>query len=151
MPPRSLASYRALFSTLVAPSIDSVRGLYAGELVGPGWLRRVAPTGLALGGLRGWWGKEFDGAGGAVNLVLRDGRRVSTLPMAFDARPSLIDGEPAAVLTYPPTAPFPWRRVADELRRQDDGSLLGLSVLVTPRWARKLALPFVLRPHPEQP
>ncbi len=95
----SLGRLRRLFTSLPAP--DTLTGVCRAEFVGPAWLRALAPPSLALGGLAGWWGKAFDGRGGAVNIVVRDGTQRRVLPMTIARVPSLIDGIPGLTLGYP--------------------------------------------------
>jgi hypothetical protein len=56
---KSLGAFPALFATLAPPGLDSLPGYYRGEFVGPSWLRAIAPRGLGLIHLGGWWGKEL--------------------------------------------------------------------------------------------
>jgi hypothetical protein len=137
----SLGRLRRLFTSLAAPG--SLAGVYRAEFVGPAWLRTLAPPSLALGGLAGWWGKAFDGQGGAVNIVVRDGTQRRVLPMTIAGIPSLIDGVPGLTLSYPKGSPFPWFWIVDEVRRLDEQTLLCMTV-IKPRGLRKLAFPFVL-------
>jgi hypothetical protein len=137
----SLGGLRRLFTSLSAP--DSLTGVYRAEFVGPAWLRVLAPPSLALGGLAGWWGKAFDGRGGAVNIVVRGGTQHRVLPMTITRVPSLIDGGPGFTLSYPQGSPFPWPLIVDEVRRLDEQTLLCMTV-IKPKGLRKLAFPFVL-------
>jgi hypothetical protein len=57
--------------------------------------------------------------------------------------PSLVDGKPGVTVQYPKDSPFPWPLVVDELRRLDDTTLLGLTI-VNAGFLRKLAFPFLL-------
>jgi hypothetical protein len=142
----SLGGLRRLFMSLSAP--DSLTGVYRAEFVGPAWLRALAPPSLALGGLAGWWGKAFDGRGGAVNIVVRDGAQRRVLRMTIARLPSLIDRASGLTLSYPKGSPFPWVWIVDEARRLDEQTLLCMTV-IRPRGLRKLAFPFVL--HFETP
>jgi hypothetical protein len=147
--PRSLASLRALFATLAPPS--ALAGIYLAEFTGPAWLRRTAGPALALGGLRGWRGKEFlDGRAGS-NLVCRGGRLQRVLPFRLDEAASLVDGRVSARVAYGDASPFPWRRIVDELRRLDGARLLGMTVIDLGA-LRRLAFPFLLRiqEHPDE-
>lgn len=137
----SLSGLRRLFTSLLAPA--TLTGVYRAEFVGPGWLRVLAPPSLALGGLAGWWGKGFDGQGGAVNIVVREGTQRRVLPMMVARVPSLIDGMPGLTLSYPKGSPFPWFWVVDELRRLDEQTFLCMTVM-KPRRLRALAFSFVL-------
>jgi hypothetical protein len=99
--------------------------------------------GLRLLGMPGWWGKRFDGVGGGVNLVMRDGRLQPIIPIRAEARASVIDGLPAIAVVYPPTTRFPWPYVVDELRQLDAKRLLGLTY-VNRLALRRVLLPFLL-------
>ena len=138
-----LASFRGLFSSLSAPDPNLLRGIYQAEFVGPLWLRLSAGPALALGGLRGWWGKEFAAHGQASNLVRRGKALQQVLPMSVDRRISLIDGKPGVTLIYPAGSPFPWFWIVDELREIDKDHLLGMT-LVNRGSLRKLTFPFLL-------
>jgi hypothetical protein len=141
---QSLERLRRLFSSLPAP--DILTGVYRAEFVGPAWLKILAPPSLALGGLAGWWGKAFDGRGGAVNIVVRDGTQHRVLPMAIARVPSLIDGVPGLTLGYPKGSPFPWPWIVDEVRRLDERTLLCMT-LIKSKGLSKLAFPFVLHSY----
>lgn len=151
------SSLRALTARFVqagasggAPELAMLTGRHQAHRVGPLWIRLLAPGFLAITGMPGWWGKEFPSVAGADaaerleghNLIERGGTVAPSLPMQATIRPSRVDGRPAIVATYPPTAPFPWRSVVDELRPVDTGVLLGLSfgIPLAPRGG----IPFVL-------
>lgn len=140
------ASLRALkqrFLSLPAPALSDLAGIYRAEFVGPAWLRTLAQPALALGGLRGWWGKAFDGQGGAANLVVRKGQRCRVLPMTVVTMPSLLDGRSAIALRYPPGSPLPWPWIIDEVRRLDKTTLLCMT-LVNLTWLPRVPFPFLL-------
>lgn len=139
----SLSAYRLLFTSLTTPTVAVLSGTYRATLIGPGWLRRSAMPGLRLLGMPGWWGKRFDGVGGGVNLVMRDGRLQPIIPIRAEARASVIDGLPAIAVVYPPTTRFPWPYVVDELRQLDAKRLLGLTY-VNRLALRRVLLPFLL-------
>jgi hypothetical protein len=88
-----LRSFDALFSTLGVPDAAGLTGVHRAEFVGPAWLRKGAPVALVLGGLGGWWGKEFPGPTDATNLVQRRGGLLRVLPMKLLVAPSLLDGQ----------------------------------------------------------
>jgi hypothetical protein len=143
-----LKQFPALYSTLALPEISSLVGSYRGIFVGPGWLRAAAGPGLVIGGLGGWWGKYFQGDGGAINLVQRKGVLEKRLPMSLVQAPSMIDGLPGLGLHYASENPFPWPYFIDEIRQLDSGTLLGM-MCAKPRILRGLSLPFLLQ-HQEQ-
>ncbi len=141
---QALTSFPSLFAALAPPlQATELVGVYRAEFVGPAWLRRIAPPGLALGGLGGWWGKRFDGLRHGYNLVYRRGKLTPVLPMMVQAAPSRLDGKDGITLCYPAGSPFPWPWVIDEVRQLDSNTLLGMS-LTTRRWLPRLALPFLL-------
>ncbi len=137
-------SFAPLFFSLAPPEISALTGVYRAEFVGPGWLRTLAPLALALGGLRGWWGKAFGEQGDAINIVERGGIQRRVLPMTVVTAPSLLDGKPAVTLHYPPGSRFPWYWIVDELRRLDETTLLCVT-LVNLSWVPKAAFPFLLQ------
>ena len=140
----SLGAFRSAFAALTAPSLDSLTGDYRAEFVGPAWLRRFAPPGLAITPLAGWLGKSFDGQGNGINLVRRRGVVQRVLPMRAQWLPSAVDGRPGVTLTYAPGSPFPFAYVVDELRTIEADTLLGLSFATVPG-LRHLSMPFLLR------
>ncbi|MGV9668119.1 hypothetical protein ACWDUL_22475 [Nocardia niigatensis] len=144
---RSSRELRALFRTAACPSLSEVSGRLEAELAGPALVRAVAPIAFRLTGLADWWGKDLRPVPGGQelaghNLAGPRGER-TTLPLSATVGPSRLDGAPAMVLSYPPDAPFPWRRVVDELRILPDGTVLGLTfgLPLTPRDGS----PFLLR------
>ena len=66
----SLSAIRKFYSELAPPERTSLRGLYRGIFVGPGWLTPLWPPTLAITGLGGWWGKDFS-PGDIVKIVGR--------------------------------------------------------------------------------
>ncbi len=146
--PQSLGRLRARFTELSAPAQDEVRGTYRAVFVGPAILRAVAPRAIALAGMRRWYGKRFDGAGEAVNLVRDAGGTVrDILPTRTFVDTSWLDGGDALIVSYGAdprqAAPVPWRWVRDEFRTLDDGTLLGMT-FAGGAWSRIAASPFVL-------
>lgn len=139
----SLGAFKPLFMSLAAPTLAEIKGDYRSSIPGPSWFRTIAGPSLALGGLGHWRGKRFDGRGGGVNLVEKDGHIVETLPMEVVLRPSAVDGKPAVAIVYPPGSRFPWPYVIDELRQLDKGRLLGVSY-VNRQPLRGLVTPFLL-------
>jgi len=140
----SLGAFPELFQALTPPAVSEMHGRFRAEFVGPGWLRRVAPPGLAPLGLGGWWGKTFDGRGQGMNLVQRRGQLVAVIPIQLKEAASLVDGRIGLNITYPPGTRFPWPHIIDEVRWLNDTTLLGLT-LVTKAGLHRLALPFLLK------
>jgi hypothetical protein len=138
-----LYDFPRLFAVLDPPPAESLRGVYKGSFVGPGWLRWLAGPLLAVSGLGGWWGKDFDDRGNAINLVMRQGHMQRRYPMLLNPGLSRLDRQPGLALRYAPDNPLPWPWIVDELRSLQPGLLLGMSMLRSPvlRW---LALPFLL-------
>lgn len=143
--PTSIAALRALFSQAVAPTALPAPGDYLVSFVGPAPLTVVAPRAIALGGMPGWQGKRFDGAGRAANLVDDDktGAHREIIPMTVTLEPSWLDGRPAIVCSYGADSPVPWRWVRDEFRPLDDRRLIGLTFAGGP-WSRVAAAPLLL-------
>ncbi|MBK6328907.1 MAG: hypothetical protein IPF56_23690 [Chloroflexi bacterium] len=139
-----LAAFPELFHGLTPPEISEMHGRFQAQFVGPGWLRRIAPPGLAPLGLGHWWGKRFDGRGQGMNIVRRRGELVEIIPIHLLNAVSLVDGRPGLNITYPPGTRFPWPIIIDEVRWLDDTTLLGLT-LVTKVGLHRLALPFLLK------
>lgn len=111
-------------------------------------MRTIAPPGLALGGLGGWWGKRFDANGSGVNgsgvnLVMRAGKLEAILPVRLEFHPSRVDAQTTACVLYPPESRWPWPHVLDELRVLEPGCLLGLTFFQIGVFSR-LPLPFML-------
>lgn len=136
-----IRSAQALFAALLPPA--GLQGIWRAEFVGPGWLRALAPPGMALSPLRGWVGKRFDATGQGANLVRRGGRIQAIVVMQQVARVSRIDGLPVLASQYAADAPWLLRGVADEFRQLDADCLLGLMTVDRPG-LRGLALPFLL-------
>jgi hypothetical protein len=140
---RPFSSFRPLFAGLPSPPLDSLHGVYRGVFTGPAWLRALAPPSLALGGLGGWWGKDFLGGGAGLNLAQRGGKLVRLFPFRLVECASLIDDRQGIAVQYTSACPFPWPHVRDELRTLDGTTLLGMSVIdLGP--LRRLAFPFLL-------
>ena len=137
----SFRRYWEQFASLEPP--EALAGLWQGEPVGPGWYRALAGPSLAIGGLGGWWGKEFDGQGGIDNLLQRDGALRRTLRGEVGRADSLVDGKPCMRIVYPRGSRLPWTWIVDELRQAGEDELLGLMVLNI-RWLPHLAFPFAL-------
>ena len=145
--PRSPMAIKRLWKSLPAPSEEALEGTHRAIFVGPAPMRALAPRGLAVLGLPGWYGKRFqmsDGGLIAVNLLCQNDALREYLEMQVRVEPSCQDGAPALVLTYSSGAPFPWREVRDEFRLLGPGELLGMTVLNRPG-ARAFGAPFLLR------
>lgn len=140
----SLIAIRRLFFTLDPPERGSLRGVFRGIFVGPAWLRKMWGPLLVATGLGGWWGKEFDAQGNAINLVFRKGRYEGRFPMLIVQQTSRLDRKPGVEMHYRAENPFPWPFIVDELRRIDPGMLLGMT-LVDIGPLRRLAFPFILQ------
>lgn len=151
MPPdlhtASLADLRRLFSTLPPPEAPLRHGFFRARFIGPAWLRLSARPSLELTGLPGWQGKKFLDADSATNVLKKRGTLVHALAMRVTPGLSGIDGKPGLALTYPPhngrPAPFPWRRVRDEMRVLDANTLLCMTIVDLPL-LRHVAFPFLL-------
>ena len=140
----SLKAIHRLFTHLDPPEVSSLTGIFRGIFVGPGWLRPIWKPLLAVTGLGGWWGKEFDPQGNAINLVLRKGRYERRFPMVIVRRSSNLDGKPGLALRYRADNPFPWPLIVDELRRIDSVMVLGMTLADVGPF-RRMAFPFVLQ------
>jgi hypothetical protein len=137
----SFRHLRERFASLETP--EALAGVWQGEPIGPGWYRTLAGPSLAIGGLGGWWGKDFDGQGGIDNLLQRGGALRRTLRGEVWRADSLVDGRPCLRIVYPAGSRLPWTWIVDELRLMGDGELLGMMVLNV-RWLPRLAFPFAL-------
>lgn len=140
-----LSTFPDLFARLNVPQIAGLQGRYSGQFTGPAWVRLLAKPVLSLGGLPGWWGKEFAGDGRGVNLRRRGTMIVASVPVQLDPRPSLIDGRIGLSLLYPAGARPPLRWVVDELRWLDEAqtTLLGMTMLAR-LGLQRLPVPFLL-------
>ena len=138
-----LGAFPTMYRELEAPRLEQLVGTHRAAFVGPGWLRTIAPPGLALGGLGGWWGKRFDANSSGVNLVMRAGRPEAILPVKLEFRSSRVDAQATACVLYPPESRWPWPHVLDELRVLEPDCLLGLTFFQIGVFSR-LPLPFML-------
>jgi hypothetical protein len=143
---KSFREFRDLYATLDPP--ESVAGVWRGRPVGPGWFVTLAGPSLVIGGLGGWWGKDFDEQGGIDNLLERGGALRRTLPGKVQQAASLLDGKPCQRIEYPKGSRLPWVWVVDELRQVAEGELLGMMVLNI-SWLPHLAFPFALHASEE--
>lgn len=137
----SIRTTRRTFRSLSLPT--SAAGDWRAEFAGPQWLRLLAPLGLNLSVLRGWYGKSFDDDGNAINLVQRNGQLRRVLPMQTSIRPSRVDGGLVLATHYGEDAPLLLLRVSDEFRSLDQNTLLGMMTIDLPA-VRSLSLPFLL-------
>lgn len=140
----SLPALYRLFSSLQPPNQLTLKGLFKGSFVGPGWLRRLDTMLLGMSGLRGWWGKDFYGDGYAVNVKLHKGQVFRLFPMTFVEQTSYLNAQHGLALRYNPDNPFPWPLILDELRQIHPELILGMT-LAPLGPLRYLALPFVLQ------
>ncbi len=140
----SLTAIHRLFTDLDPPEISSLTGIFRGAFVGPAWLRKIWGPLLVITGLGGWWGKEFDSQGNAVNLVLRKGRFESRFSMVIVHQASHLDRKSGLAMHYRADNPFPWPFIVDELRRIDSMMVLGMTLADIGPF-RRLAFPFVLQ------
>ncbi len=143
----SLASARALFAQLPPPA--ALAGVWRAELVGPGWLPRLASWLMPLSVLRGWCGKRFDASGHGENLVRRRGNVRGIVPMREVRQASKLDGLPATVATYGAETPLTLRYVEDEFRQLGVDTLFGMMTFRLPL-LRRLGLPFLLHRVPDE-
>ena len=143
----SLHDVRRAFAAAPEPELAVLIGIHAGKALGPLWLRGPAPALMALTGMAGWYGKSLRSDGSDVlvgeNLVRRGDSIEPSIPITATLAPSRVDGRAAIVVSYPPDARFPWRRVKDELRPLDGNTLLGLTFGIPAMPAD--GVPFVLR------
>ena len=144
---KSLGAFPAIYSELEAPTLEQLLGTHQAAFVGPAWLRTIAPQGLVLGGLGGWWGKRFETDGSGMNIILRGGKLETVLPVKLAFQPSKVDAKPTVCVTYPADSRWPWPHVLDELRVLGPGCLLGLTFFGIEPFSR-LALPFTLKKQP---
>ena len=140
----SLSEFSEYFSSLAAPRIDSLQGLYRGSFVGPAWLRRMAGPLLVITRMGNWLGKDIDAGGMAINLVRTDEGIVQKFPMRLVEQDSLIDGKPGLALSYEASNPYPWPWIIDELRTIQHDLVLGMTITQIGPLVR-LPLPFVLQ------
>lgn len=140
----SLKAMHELFTHLDPPEVSSLTGIFRGLFVGPGWLRQVSGPVLAIGGLGGWWGKEFDPQGNAINLVHGKGRYERRFPMVLVRQASHLDHKPGVALRYRSDNPFPWALIVDELRLIDPITVLGMTLADIGPF-RRMAFPFILQ------
>jgi hypothetical protein len=70
--------------------------------------------------------------------------RARKLPMVKVLRRSPLDGKTGYCLTYLEHSGLPWRYIVDDVRRVDDETLLGFTVLDLPI-LRRFSFPFLLK------
>lgn len=140
---KSIGAFPALFRSLPVVPVESLQGLYSGQLTGPLWLRLFSGPLLGLLGLPRWWGKLVAGPGVGFNLARHGQAIASTVPFTLERRPSLIDGQLGVTLVYAEAArlPLPW--LVDELRPLDENTLLGMSMFAR-LGLHRLPVPFLL-------
>ena len=133
--------YLDLFRTLDPPDASQVEGLHVGQLVGPLWMRVSAPIGLAIGGLPGWYGKEFFGERHGINVCKILGFEFKKLPLTSRFGTSMYDGRASLIVRYQGPKAGHWADVQDEFRRVDEHKWLGITIIDRPL-VRKMAFPF---------
>lgn len=124
-----LTHCREFFSVLEAPDAAALQGVHQAEFTGPAWVRQAAGPALVLSRFGGWWGKAFLDPTHGVNLFQRNWEIQRGFPFQLETRPSVVDGRPSLFIRYQPDSPLPWPYMADELRRLDAASLLGMTYL----------------------
>jgi hypothetical protein len=151
LPEGSVRALQRSFRESPVPELSALVGRHEANFAG--WLRLGGPLAMSLTGMHGWWGKRFRAPAGdrgtleGENLLQRRGRLVASIPMTARVAPSRVDGRPAIVISYPPDARWPHRRVEDELRPVDDRTLLGLSFGLP--LAPREGAPFILQRRDE--
>lgn len=141
----SIRKLKQIFREARPVEARELSGFYPGTPAGPWWFRLNSGPTLALSGFGGWLGKQFLGKGKAVNLFQAGNATEQRFPMTLARNPSQIDGKDTLVLLYPSGARAPWCWVTDELRRTDDGRILGMTFVNAPL-LRHMVFPFVLTP-----
>jgi hypothetical protein len=93
--------------------------------------------------LGGWWGKVLYNDGRAMNILLHDRELIARFPMKVSKEKSHIDSRDGLSLYYEKDNPLLCLFIADEIRRLDESTLLGMTRPSIPglRW---LAFPFLL-------
>jgi hypothetical protein len=127
-----LAELTAAFSRTRDPQLADLLGTHHGSFAGPWWLRGAAPVIVRLTGMGPWCGKTLhrtsdDAVFEGANLIRRGQRVVASMPISAHLGLARLDHRPAIIVDYPPTAPWPWCQVTDELRPLDQTTLLGLT------------------------
>jgi hypothetical protein len=122
----------AAFSRARDPWLDDLLGTHRGSFAGPWWLRLAASWTVRLTGMGPWCGKTLHRSGDdavleGANLIRRGQRVIASIPVSAHLGLARLDHGPAIIVDYPPTAPWPWRHVTDELRPLDNTTLLGLT------------------------
>lgn len=132
-----LARFRA--ATAGADDLALLLGSHRAVFAGPAPQRVAAPLAIALAGLPRWHGKRFlkgerEGELAGHNLVRGDGGTLrEVVPMTARVEASWLDGKPALVVAYGPGTKRPLRWLRDEFRPLDDGVLLALTFIASPR------------------
>lgn len=139
----TLIEIKKIYKGLSAVSLTARSGVYHAEFIGPLWLRKSAPSSLALSGLAGWKGKKFINSHTATNILDQKGKITEKLSMQIRTIPSLVDGKTTISLHYDKKGPIPWRWVVDEIRSLDDNNLLCMTIINLPL-LNKFSFPFIL-------
>lgn len=143
--PTGLRALYERFSSLRPPQESELRGDFDLVLIGPRWLRALAPSLLALARFGGFSGKRILSPAEGVNLFGRGAARAAKFPMRIERRASLIDGIDGVQLRYRRgEVPFPWPLISDELRVLDAETWLCMMVVELPL-LRRIPAPFLLR------
>ncbi len=146
---QTVKTFRKIYNRLSIPDASALKGRYYGEFVGAWWLRKMARLSVDIGGLHGWFGKDFLSAERAVNLVKSGEKTEHVLPMEIKRITSFVDGKPTLALTYSKSSPFPWRFTVDEFRVLNEQTFLAMTVIILPG-LRKFSIPFLLHLSPPE-
>lgn len=144
---RGIARLKQAFRQGRSVAAAELKGFYAGVPAGPWWFRLGSGPTMRMTGFGGWMGKQFLGEGRAANQFQTKAGIELRFPMTLARAPSRLDGIDTLVLNYPADARAPWCWVTDELRRMDDGSILGMTFVDAPlvkHLVFPLVFPFVL-------
>lgn len=141
----AIGTLKQVFRKARPVGASELSGFYPGQPAGPWWFRLNSGPTLALTGFGGWLGKQFLTNGTAVNMFQTREGIEQRFPMTLVRMPSRVDGQDTLVLLYPSEARAPWCWVTDELRRTNDGNILGLTFVDAPL-IRRFVFPFVLTP-----
>lgn len=139
----SLSEIKQIFCELESSRQSIPPAFYRAYFIGPWWLRAMAKPSIALGGLKGWQGKEFISEAQATNILELDSLVIKKLQMSLVDIVSNVDAQQGMALDYGKDAPVPWRWIKDEVRVLDANTLLCMTVIDLPL-LRHFQFPFVL-------